>query len=257
MKPVPVESLRKGLRILELLCDAGREGLALAEIAGRMNLKANTCHNLLKTLCVCGYAANPEQGRYVYGEKIGALLRLAAAEPPPSLVEAIGRLAAELNETIVLTTLAGGCRRVLLRAHGNRTIQVNCRTMEDAAGHLWQTPTGRVLAAYCGPRELDELLEREGFPGDRWAGIVDPDALTDALAAIRRQGLAEQHVRDVAALAVPVRAPSGLLLGAVGMYMPEYRWNEEVRERSVRLLRAAAPGLAERWHANERTDSGD
>jgi DNA-binding IclR family transcriptional regulator len=224
-----------------------------------MGLKRNTTHNLLKTLCLCGYATNEGKGQYIYGAGIVEMLRRMTAARPLStrLAECIGQLAGELNETVVLTTLAGGRRLVLMRSSGTRTVQVSSSAMEREAGMLWETPTGRVMAAWCGPAERRRLIEDEGLPGERWDGIVTQAELQQALAVVRRAGTAEQHARDVASLAVPVLAAENVLLGAVGMHMPEYRWNAQAREKSLSALRAAAPRLAGIWGESLNVKAGE
>jgi DNA-binding IclR family transcriptional regulator len=249
MERTPVESLRKGLDILDLLCGAGREGLTLAQVAEQMGLKRTTTHNLLKTLSMCGHAQNLGDGRYRVGPKVAEFARLLTAAVPvsPRMAGMVGRLAGELNENVVLTTLAGGRRRVLARALGAHAVQVDSCAMEGAVGYLWQTPTGRVLAARCTPDELDGVLAHEGMPAERWQGIDSGRGLERALEAVRQAGFAEQHEREVAALAVPVEGAGGSLLGALGMHMPEYRWRREMRDKILDALRNTAAQLTAAW----------
>ncbi len=245
----PVESLRKGLQILELLCGAGREGLALGEVAARMDLKPTTTHNLLKTLSMCGYAHNAGAGPYCLGEKAVDIARLVTATMPvpESVRELLQELAGQLNESVVLTTLAGGYRRVLIRISSTRAVQVNSTVMDRPGGSIWATCTGWMLTAFCTSSERDAIVAREGLPGERWDGIRTRLALTRALAGIREAELAEQHGHEVAGLAVPVRAVDGILLGALGMHMPEYRWTSEIRNSKAKALASAALRLAGVW----------
>lgn len=245
----PVESLRKGLEILELLCGAGRDGLALAQVADEMGFKRTTTHNLLKTLSMCGHALNVGEGRYRLGPKVADLARLitSALPVPPRMTAIVGQLAGELKENVVLTTLVGDQRRVLVRALGTQAVQVDSCAMESPIGYLWQTPTGRVLAACCGPAELDGILRHEGLPGDSWDAIASRVSLERALKAVKQAGFSEQHQREVAALAVPVESGGGNLLGALGMHMPEYRWHDETKSEILGALRQAATRLAGVW----------
>ncbi|NQU40975.1 MAG: hypothetical protein HQ523_13570, partial [Lentisphaerae bacterium] len=142
---------------------------------------------------------------------------------------------------------AGDRRRVLARALGTQTVQVDSCAMESPVGYLWQTPTGRMLAASCTPEELDGIIANDGLPGESWEEAKSRRDLALELAEIRQAGVAERHERDVASLAVPIWSATGTLLGALGMHMPEYRWTLEFREQTLRALRNSAVRLAGVW----------
>ena len=56
MSEVPVKSVKKALDLLSILIfdDPGLKGVKLTDLAQRLKLPANTTHNLLKTMVVCG-----------------------------------------------------------------------------------------------------------------------------------------------------------------------------------------------------------
>ena len=250
MERTPVESLRKGLEVLELLSRArASEGIPLAEIASRMGYKRNTAHNLLKTLVMCGYAVNDGDGRYRIGRKVGQLIRNrhAGGPLPVALHQPLVQLAAELDESVVLTTLAGGSRRVLARAVGQQMIQVDANRLDGEHTQMWSTVTGRILAAFASPEELDELIDSEGVPAENWGGLRTRPALDEALRAMRKQGFAESHERSAASVAVPL-LEGGVLLGALGIHLPEFRWREESRQPYLQAMRRTAERLARLWH---------
>mgnify|MGYP002552554999 CR=1 FL=1 len=66
---VPVKSLKKALDLLSVLLfqDGEEKGFAVKELGERLGLPANSVHNLLKTMAVCGYAEKNADGRYTYG----------------------------------------------------------------------------------------------------------------------------------------------------------------------------------------------
>ncbi|MBN2449345.1 MAG: helix-turn-helix domain-containing protein [Lentisphaeria bacterium] len=73
----PMESLRKGLVLLECICSrsADGHGVLLGELAGAMGWKRTTTHNLAKTLVLCGFAENRGDGRYRPGWRLRDLTR--------------------------------------------------------------------------------------------------------------------------------------------------------------------------------------
>ena len=64
MAEVPVKSVNKALDLLSILIfdDPGLKGVKLTDLAQRLKLPANTTHNLLKTMMVCGYVCQKEVG---------------------------------------------------------------------------------------------------------------------------------------------------------------------------------------------------
>ena len=250
MERMPVESLHKGLTVLELLTvEAGENGLSLADIAHRMGYKRTTAHNLLKTLVLCGYAVNNGGGHYRPGSKIGQLIRnLRVGRPlPAAWLQMLGDLATDLNESIVLTTLADNSRRVLARASGRHLVQVDTERLEDEHRRIWETVTGRVLAAFAPTDVLDRLVEKDGFPGKTWRGISTRNRLEQALEGVRNAGYAEAHEPAIASLAIPVRERD-LLLGAIGTHLPEYRWEQHDHTNLIDAMRRTAARLAHLWH---------
>lgn len=246
----PVEALRKGLEVLELLSRApGGTGMPLAEIAARMGFKRTSAHNLLKTLTLAGFAVNEGDGRYCLGPKVGQLLRNRSAARPlsPRLLQHLVQLAVQLNESVVLTTLAEGKRRVLARALGQQIVQVDSDRLDGEHTRLWRTVTGRVLAAYATPDELAELVANAGFPGEDWDGIADSVGLDAALARIRELGYAEAHERTAASLSLPV-LDGDSLLGALGIHLPEFRWQESFHSPFLTAMRRTVDRLARLWH---------
>jgi DNA-binding IclR family transcriptional regulator len=251
MERTPVESLRKGLEVLELLSHApGEEGLSLAEVAMRMDYKRTTAHNLLKTLAMCGYAVNDGEGRYRLGRKVAQLIRNRRAARPvsPELLQPLVQLAVEINENVVLTTLSAGNRRVLARATGQQIVQVDDELLDGEHTLMWEAVTGRVLAAYATEEELDELLTNVGMPHGNWLGVDTQADFARALATIRKAGYAESHERTAASMAVPL-LEEGTLLGALGIHLPEFRWQEEFRNPFLNAMRRTAHQLVRLWQS--------
>lgn len=67
-----VQSLRRGLQILEAIVDA-KQGIPLNELAASVGLRTTTAHNLLQTLVVEKYVHNSGRGVYWPGAKIAVL----------------------------------------------------------------------------------------------------------------------------------------------------------------------------------------
>ncbi len=246
---MPVESLRKGLEILEMLCEAPQsEGLALADIARRMGLKRTTTHNLAKTLRMCGFAQTIGEGRYKSGWRTAHIGRLAlfTGQTGTAILTIAAQASAEMNEAIVVTTLVRGRRRVLARTDGNQLIRVDVAALQADEKSMWTMVTGRVLAAFCCADELEHVISEEGIPGEHWPDVARAGQLDSALAAIRARGYAEhEEQHQVASIAVPVLTADGQLLGAIGTHLPVFRFTADRKQLLLETLRRMAQRLAQ------------
>ncbi|HQL87528.1 MAG: helix-turn-helix domain-containing protein [Lentisphaerae bacterium] len=247
IKP-PVEALRRGLALLELLSEHG--SLPLAELAQKMDLKRTTAHNLLKTLVMCGYAANDGDGVYRLG---GKLRRLAAAQllnrishgQAQGVLSILSVLTEQIGETLVLAGLVNGRRKVLARTNPQQAVLVSAAFLEQESLPIWHTETGRILAAFAPADALPEIISANGMPDQGWRRIVDMDELTAELATIRTHGVVLQVRGEVFAAAVPVIREDGWLLAALGVHMPVFRRRLPSDDSLLELLRQGASRLAD------------
>jgi DNA-binding IclR family transcriptional regulator len=243
---MPVESLHRGLRILEILHNfADSEGIALMEISRQMGLNRTTVHNLLKTLVLCGYAANIGDGRYRLSGKLRRMaheqiLNRISRGQARSVLALLGALSQKVGEALVLTALLNGRRRVLARVLGNQTVRVSTELMESDTLCIWQNVTGRVLAAHANAEELTQVLAQNGLPLRNWGAMDTEEAVVEALASIRKAGYSSEIIGEVFSLAVPVIDRSGEPLAALGIFLPLFRHNS-----TPQLLEVLQEGAAE------------
>lgn len=228
---VPIQSIRRALDALDYLAEQGLagEGASLQAVAAHLEVPPTTAHNILRTMVACGYVGREGNGRYGLGARCRDLLRGArfAGGGLDAAAAVVHGLAARTGESVVLTTLAQGRRRVLVRAEGHEVLRVSPALEER--GVFWERVTGRVLAAYASPAELQEILCACGMPGAAWGGIETERSLEPALAAVRAAGCAQEmpSALGVVALAAPVLDERRHLLGALGVYLPVTRAGEE------------------------------
>lgn len=249
----PVEALHRGLSILEILsADLSGQGLALAEIAERMGLKRTTAHNLLKTLCLCGYAENAGAGKYLVGWKLQRFSRDRTLRnfSRDLALRILGALAKSTGESLVYAVLVNSRRQVIARACGGQDVQVNIVQLEPDHQCLWQTVTGRVLSAFCLPQELQQIFASEGLPGRHWQGLTTQEQVFEQLAQIRRQGFVCDLSGEVFSAAVPVSGNKNLLLGTLGIHLPMFRHVRGREDELILQLKEAAAGLAKDLLAN-------
>lgn len=243
---VPVESLRKGLHLLELMCGSARVW-SLAGLADTMGWKRTTTHNLLKTLALCGYAENLGNGRYGPGWRVrdlGRMLWCQDNEEALTIVQTVvADVAADTGEAVVLAILASGCRQVVARADSSQAVRVHTDAMDADDESIWSVATGRVLAAHCSPAELTVIRQREGDPVGCWRE-ARTGGLDAALQHIRDMRVARNQENDVVSMAIPVLADNNVLVGALGVHLPLFRYDEGRDEALLAGLHRGASRLA-------------
>ena len=247
MKLPPVRSVKRALDLLSVVAfeDEG-PGLALRDLARRMELPPNSTHNLLKSMAAAGYVAQNAEGRYVAGPRCRQLSRIGALRGPDALCaieRAVADVSRRLGESVVFATLADGARRLLAHADPDRAVRVDVSQVRGPDPFAFVT--GKVLVAYATADERARAVERNGWPAARWDHIRDAAALERSCAAIRERGSASaaNAANETFSIACPVLDRGGALVGALGCFAPEYRCLKPDRARILRALQAAAARL--------------
>ena len=239
-----VHSLEKAFAILNVLVfeDLNREGISLSELSKRVGIPSNTLHNLLKTMIHCGYAAQKEDSTYISGPKclqIGMVNQIHLSKNKINKIyNILQNLKDDIGESVVFYILSNGERVPLIYLDTNDMIKVDYTKIRTQA--FFKFSTGRILAAYASDYELDQILNRWGYPGEIWENINDRESLDKACEKIREKGYYEMIFSDtVAAFAFPVMDRTGKLIGAVGSYLPVFRCDREKRALILEKLKNA------------------
>ena len=206
-------ALSKGLDILEHLASEA-EGKSQAEIAKTLGRTTSEIFRMLMVLRKRGYVhLNEEDDRYSLTTK---LFEIAHRHPPVRRLtsiagEAMQKLANRINQSMHMAILHSG--KVLVIA------QVDCSDNNITAVRLgaqiplYDTSSGRVLAAWMGDEALAALLAEAG-PGaeDRQATFVRD------LPAVRSAGYAQNEsftIAGVINISAPVRDMTGRVVAAI------------------------------------------
>lgn len=205
-RPDGLQSVVKALGVLQLVAEA-RSDLTLSEVAREAEMPVTTVARLLKTLEQTGYLRRDEVARYAPGPvlmQIGvqALGRSTLYE----LVEhRLVQISEFTGETAYLAVSAGPGRAVYLRqVESSRAIR-----HASWAGRTIDTADTAVGAA------LDGQVGEAGFACSR-ATAIEPDA---------------------AAVAAPVRDPSGAIVGAISVIGPSFRMSDQQLESYGAFIR--------------------
>jgi DNA-binding IclR family transcriptional regulator len=211
-------SLRRGLRALDVLADAGAPKSA-AEIARACGLDPSTTFRLLGALIDAGYVLKDrETKRYFASPK--ALFPLPLYHPlnvfRRDSERLLGDLRDDLGETIGLVVYVWGERALLDLAPGRESWGPYYQTW--IASPLHGSASGKLLLMTLGREERARRLGRGPFKSHTPHTITSPAALEADLARSRARGYVvarDDAYVGLTAIGAPVLMPPGELVAGL------------------------------------------
>lgn len=246
-----VKSVLKALGALDFVLEQSmtRPGVGLSEIAAALaipadhgaeypeNHGAGRLHRPRRRPALRAGAEMPR------GMSRGARVSARLMKVMPPVLE---RLAADLGESFVVTTLFNGMRKVLLRQQGSSPIVVETRNAEQDA-MAYRLVTTRIMLAFTSENELDLFIGQNGLPGREWDGIDSRDGLEARLRQLKLAGYAEDEIpAGIYAAAFPLLDGTGMMLGALGLFLPSFRLTAGEKSRIFAMLHETLLTLQER-----------
>jgi IclR family transcriptional regulator, acetate operon repressor len=244
----PVQSLERGLRILDLLAEADADpmrrgrGIPLQVLADELGVHKSSALRLVRTLVASGYAA-PADGS---GYRLGPTLR---RDGPASMERArLKRAARPYLEDLVDRT--GECAHVAV-ADGGRALVLDdvetaapLRVVPVSGRHvpLHCTSAGKALLAF-GLADVPAALPRR-TPRT----ITSRDDLDAHLTAVRTVGYAyddEENDTYTRCISAPVYGPGGTPVGCIGIDAPSVRLTADRIPEAAAHVVAVARRLSE------------
>ncbi len=213
-----VEAVDRALSLLDAF-NGGKPSLSLRELAELTGMYKSTILRLSGSLEHFGYLSRDEHGEFRLGPALVRLASLSQRDNASLIRPVLQRLADETEETASFYVREGGERVCLFRCNSRQEIRHHLD--EGARMALNRGASGRVLLAFA-----DE-------PGEPFA-------------TIRREGYylsKGERASDVAAVAVPVRAVNGSLVGALSVSGLRSRFTDSFVERALAALRQEAKNI--------------
>lgn len=216
--PGPVQAIERAAAMLRLLAH-GSGRLGVGEIAASLDLAKGTVHGILRTLHRVGFVEqDPATGKYQLG---AALLHLGTSyldvnELRSRAINWADALAARSGEAVRIGTPLDG--KVLVVHHVFRPDNTLQTLDVGELLPLHATALGKVLLAY--DADLAASVQQGALPSLTRRTIVEPGALGRALLGVRHVGWASgsgEYLPGTADIAAPIRAPGGLVVGAIGI----------------------------------------
>jgi len=186
------QTLARGLRVLDVLADAGRP-LTIGEVAARLDVHRSIAYRLVRTLEDAALVVRNPQGALILGPHLATLARSVAPDLQSAAQPALQALADRLSMTAFLVVL-------------DRTECVTLVTVEPRAAiaSIAQRPGSRHSMLVGAPgiaiQSLLTTVERAAM------GLETPEQ--PEVEAARREGIASSHgevIPGVSAVAAPIR----------------------------------------------------
>jgi DNA-binding IclR family transcriptional regulator len=238
-----IAAVSRATAVLDELA-AGPGELGTNELARRIGVNPSTASRLLGTLEAARLVEQvPANGRYRLGLR---LLELGNAALERLDLRAIARphleeLVAETGETATLSVPGERDAVTVDFVQSPSSVQSVARLGRPSVAHA--TAAGKVLLAFGEIPLPTGRLER--FTART---LTDPEKLAAAVARARAQGWAEaagERERDLNAIAAPLLAADGRLVGILGLQGPEGRFDREARQAAVAPLLAHSVAVSE------------
>lgn len=243
-----VQSVDRALQILAILARDGHAGVS--EIAEEMGVHKSTVSRLVGSLLTKEMVRqNSDRGKYQLGFGI---LRLASSIPGRLSIVREARpvlesLAEEVKETVNLAVLRSNYAVNVDQAMGPSTL-----AMYDWVGSLTPlhaTSSGKVLLAGLPADERARVLDEVGLPARTPRTITDRPELDRQLLIVSHQGYAlaeEEFELGLRSVAVPVLNHMGVVVGAVSVSGPVFRFDPVNSSEVMGSLREAGSSISQK-----------
>lgn len=197
-----IQVIRRAVGVLRVLAEQGHNGLSLGAIAARVALPRSTVQRIVGALEDEGMVAPAASGGFCLGPTMGVLARGLDADPVEAFRSEMNRLLAELDESVVLTTLADGRVIVLETLSSPRPLRVVLPKVLEV--DLFTSAPGKAMLAILADSARDAQIAAACACGGSNPG-VDRAALDAELAQARRDGYAieeDEPFDGISALAI-------------------------------------------------------
>ena len=245
-----VRSLERGLTIIKAF---GPEctTLTLGEAAAKTGLTRAAARRFLLTLAKLGYVGTDKKTFWLRSRVLELGYSYLSSQPWWQVAQPVLEDAArQTQETCNIAILSDAEIVYVARVIAKRIISTNLSVGSRLPAHV--TALGRVLLAGLAPAELKELVKRVKLTKFTSRTIDDKRKLEAVLAQVRENGYAivDQELElGLLALAVPIRAPSGGILAALGVSVGAGRVSEDhLIKRVLPILRRSSDLISQGLH---------
>ncbi len=228
-----LESLERGLRVLELFGAGDQHELTMTDVAERLGATRAAAMRLLGTLERLGYLRAAGRAYVLAPRVLGLgyayLASLGFRIVAKPIVEALRTRA---GESCSLGVLDGGDVVYVARAEARRIIRIDLAVGSRLPAHL--NSMGRVLLAALPDRALESYLKALKPVAITRHTVTDKSELRRRILDVRRVGhcfISDEVEQGVAGLATPVRDAQGNTIASLNLSLAFSRHTRDEIER--------------------------
>ncbi|NPT45787.1 helix-turn-helix domain-containing protein [Paraburkholderia sp. 1N] len=241
-----VQSLLRGLKILDVLADVLEGSAGLGDIAQRSDLSPSTTHRLLTTLVECGYVGREVGTKgYVIGHRMihfSSTVRKRTSGLRHRVRSHLEAITAETGETCNLVVLDGKNVVYIDQVEGTRALR-----MVPGVGSIFPAYTSAsakaVLAFQVDPMYLDAVFGTEPLVKYAAHTLTEKHEFECALRDVVCLGYAvesDELAEGASCIAAPIRGRDGVAIGAISIPGPTGRVMSPGPERLGTLVKKHA-----------------
>ena len=253
-----IQSVTRALDIIEVLAGE-RDGMALSELAERIELNSSTCHHLVSTLVARGYVEHLGRSRgYALGRKIYELVDIADSEFDPDLIlrNDLRDLGLSLGHGVQLAVLAETSLLTKLRfAAPNPDEALDEPDEITKMTALHATATGKAILAWLPEIELVSVISANGLTRYTDKTITTLSALVAELRLVRRRGYSidNEELQDgVICIGAALRDAGGAIVGSISTTASVDAMTSSYRAEVAKTMTAAAVEFSKRLRAAKK-----
>ncbi len=238
-------------RITSILSYIGEHGAGtLPELSESTGLARSTVFRLCEGLTVSGLLERAGEGGYHLGPR---LLYLALKGPGTLDLSAVAQpfmadLVERTGETAALSVIVGDARMYVAQVESPKPIRrvIEMRTLLP----MYRGASGKALLGWLPESRIQRILSQSSadrLPEEAKWPLPDRAALLAELAEARRVGYAKsmgERVTDGVAVAAPILAENGEVLGSLAVLAPKHRVPTEKLDNWGPLVAEAAEKIA-------------
>lgn len=232
-------SLKRGLAVLELVAQAGTDGVAVTEVASQIDLDKSTASRILATLRELGYVRQDINRRYFSTARLG---KLAHRRPGVQDVAALARerleqLHALHDEAVHLAVVNGGEMLFLDYLQTTKAVRTEIPMVPRP---IHEVAVGIAVLAAVDHSERAQLMRESIAAADRRLSRDERLALSAQVEQAQERGWATiENYDDITRVAVALVDSSGRPVGAISMSGPSYRIDSDLDRIAADTVAAA------------------
>ena len=226
-------TLRRGLALLDVILDAGPQGLRVIDLCRATGLERGTVHRLLLTLISSGYVISPSRFCYAAAPKLASTGQVGGAtNPAVSLQPVLARVSAASGDAAFAVIRDRSLSACIAREVGSHPVQVLVIQV-GTRQPLGVGAAGLALLAALPDPEVDAIVTSNAPLLAAYGGMTT-ERMYLLVRATRQRGwsvIGNHATRDVLAVGMAVRNRQGPTVAAISVAsisarMPRQRQTE-------------------------------